>query len=391
MREKWTERRLHDKALMYQHRNDFKKGSPKAYDRARKLKLLDQICGHMEKQRKSWSEEKIQKEANKYNRRIDFQKQSSKAYDAARHHGILDKVCCHMIPERIQWNTELARNEALKYESKVEFKKNSLQAYRYACKNGIMRMITSHMKNKRKEWNAITISKEALKYRTLGEFQSSNRSAYQAARNKNILEEVCSHMKKVANLKERSIYVIFFPIKNSFYVGLTYNFSKRIAMHKNNSSNQAVRELMARHTPFKAIEIIKNVPMNKAGKLEEKYRKEFINEGYICLNKNKTGALGGARRFWTPKKIAKEAQKYTIRTQFRDGSPGAYNAALDLKIIDDVCSHMMTFMNKWDESSILNRARRFTSTKELISKEWNIYVAAQRRSMLSKIKELYGE
>jgi predicted GIY-YIG superfamily endonuclease len=391
MRENWTERKLKDEALKFQHRNDFKKESPKAYDRARKLKLLEVICVHMTPQRETWTVKMIQEEAKKYTRRIDFQKFSPKAYDAARHHGILNKVCNHMISERIQWNDKLVIEEARKFNSKKEFKQNSIVAYRYACEKKMIKEITSHMANSRKEWSLESIFNEAKKFQTRAEFQIGSRCAYSAARKAKILEEVCAHMDIVGSLKERCIYVISFPNEKSFYVGLTYNFNARLQSHKIQSSNTAVRKLMEQRSPFEAKVLKSNIPMKDAGKYEEQFRLHFENEGYNCLNAIKTGGLGSSKLFWTKERIYKEAKKYSTRTEFRNGSPGSYDAAKELAMIDDVCAHMKILMTKWDESKILIAAQNFTSTKELLKNARNVYQAAYNRGIIEKLKNLYGE
>ena len=391
MRQNWTERKLSDEALKFQYRNDFKKGSPKAYDRARKLKLLELICAHMTSQREAWTEKKLQEEANKYTRRIDFQKFSPNAYDAARHHGILDKVCSHMISERIQWNDKLVIEEAQKFYSKKEFKQNSLVAYRYACEKKMMKEITVHMTNSRKKWCSESVLAEAKKFKTRAEFQIGSRSAYNAARNAKILDVVCGHMGIVGSLKERCIYVIHFPNEKAFYVGLTYNFNARLQSHTTQSSNTAVRKLMVQRSPFESKVLKSNIPMKDAGKFEEEFKLQFEREGNTCLNAIKTGGLGKSKIIWTKERIYNEAKRYSTRTEFRDGSPGAYDAALELAIIDDVCAQMKILMTKWDESKILAAAQNFKSTKELLKKARNIYMAAFRRGIIQKLKNLYGE
>jgi hypothetical protein len=44
---------------------------------------------------------------------------------------------------------------------------------------------------------------------------------------------------------------------------------------------------------------------------------------------------------WTKETIAREAKKYKYRTDFRSGTPSAYYKAINLKILDIVCKHMV--------------------------------------------------
>ncbi len=381
--------KLQKEALKYEFRNEFKKGSPKAYDRARKLKLLNEICSHMKCQRESWTFENIQSIALKYQRRIDFQNGNSKAYEAAKHRGILDKVCSHMVSERTSWNDTLAEKEAKKYKSKVEFKRKSPVAYRYAKKKGIFEKITDHMTNSRTQWDNLLLSLEAKKYRFRAEFQAGSASAYNAAIKRGISDEICSHMDRQASLKSRCIYVILFPEESAFYVGMTWDFQTRMASHRTNSSNKHVKLLMSQNSLFKEIIEIESVEMNRAPEKEELTRVKYKGKGYRCLNIAKTGGLGSFKVFWTNTKIIKEAKKYSTRTEFRNGSPGAYDAALNFEIIDEACNHMKIIMKKRTVNQIIEETQKFKCIKELLMEDRNLYMAAWRRKLLPQITKYY--
>ena len=87
---------LQIEALKYATRRDFSLNSQKLYRYAWKNGLLDQICSHMQDQRKKWSIEELKSEALKFNTRSEFQFGSNKAYQVARYHGLLDEICGHM-------------------------------------------------------------------------------------------------------------------------------------------------------------------------------------------------------------------------------------------------------------------------------------------------------
>jgi len=46
---------------------------------------------------------------------------------------------------------------------------------------------------------------------------------------------------------------------------------------------------------------------------------------------------------WTVETIQKEADKYQTRKEFKKGSPNAYQAACNRKIMDNVCKHMKPY------------------------------------------------
>ena len=48
----WNFERIHTEALKYETRKEFYKGSPRAYEAAKRLKIMDKVCAHMPKHAK---------------------------------------------------------------------------------------------------------------------------------------------------------------------------------------------------------------------------------------------------------------------------------------------------------------------------------------------------
>lgn len=95
----WTKENCTKEALKYNNKKDFCKFSLGAYKSACKNKWLDEICSHMINARKSnkhWTKELIHQEALKYNNRKDFRINSYRAYLFASKNNWLDYVCSHM-------------------------------------------------------------------------------------------------------------------------------------------------------------------------------------------------------------------------------------------------------------------------------------------------------
>ena len=142
---KWTDDLIREEALKYNMRKKFKKNCNGAYDAARRLGILDEICQHMTSgNHVSWTDDLMREEALKYSTRNEFQKGSIGAYDAARRLGILDEICQHMI-SRFTWTDDMIREEALKYNTRSEFCKGSVGAYDAARRLGILDEICQHM------------------------------------------------------------------------------------------------------------------------------------------------------------------------------------------------------------------------------------------------------
>ena len=70
----WTKERIHEKALMFSSRSEFRKNEPAACQRAYKMGLMDMVCAHMQKLTKptGFTIETIRQEIQKYDTLTDF-------------------------------------------------------------------------------------------------------------------------------------------------------------------------------------------------------------------------------------------------------------------------------------------------------------------------------
>lgn len=91
-----------------------------------------------------WDYKKVKKEAFKYEKRIDFQKNSPRAYEYARKNKILDEVCSHMKSRFLTY--EIVKNKASKFDTIKEFRKNANSEYEYTKRNNLIGDICHHMK-----------------------------------------------------------------------------------------------------------------------------------------------------------------------------------------------------------------------------------------------------
>lgn len=95
----WTKESLVGEALKYRTRSEFRMGSNSAYQTSIKRGLIEEICGHMRKRaiyNTKWTIEKLSEEALKYRTRREFQKASACAYSIAFKRKIIDEICGHM-------------------------------------------------------------------------------------------------------------------------------------------------------------------------------------------------------------------------------------------------------------------------------------------------------
>ena len=52
--------------------------------------------------------------------------------------------------------------------------------------------------------------------------------------------------------------------------------------------------------------------------------------------------MSHTRNQWTELNLKREAKKYKTRKEFQVNSPGAYDSAFDLNLLNDICPHMKT-------------------------------------------------
>jgi len=76
--------------------------------------------------------------------------------------------------------------------------------------------------------------------------------------------------------------------------------------------------------------------------LEGVYIENYKKIGWLCLNKNKSGGIGGNIIKWSKEKCKEEALKYTSRSNFAKNNPSAYSSSRKHGWLNDVCCHMIT-------------------------------------------------
>lgn len=167
-----------------------------------------------------WTYEKIKEEAKNHERRVDFCRKRKGAYDAAIRLKILDDVCKHM---ELNCSDGEIINEAQKYNTKKEFLKNAPLYYNNALKRGIIKDASAHMiKETPTKWTYEMISEEAKTYQTRNDFKKKSNRAYNAALKRGIMDEISSHMDD----SKSTLY--FMKFGDVWKVGITNNIENRI-------------------------------------------------------------------------------------------------------------------------------------------------------------------
>lgn len=139
----WTEEKIIEEVKKYKTKSEFRINANGAYQRAKKLGILNEITKNLKGIiQTKWTLELLKKESKKYKTRTEFAKLSSAAYCYAYKYKLLDKICKHM-NSRLLTISEL-KKEALKFNSRAEFQRNS-KVYQYARRRGLLNDICKHM------------------------------------------------------------------------------------------------------------------------------------------------------------------------------------------------------------------------------------------------------
>lgn len=195
---------------------------------------------------------------------------------------------------------------------------------------------------------------EANKYSCKNEFCKKNNAAYRQA-------------------KTRGIINIVFPnnprhISYEKLINEASKYSNRMDFKK--GSNAAYQMAIKRNV---LDELCQNMPYhgykNKRMMLAAKYK----------LSNNNT------RKYWTKDKILKECKKYTSITEFIDNSSGAYDAARNMGIMNEIKEILIPKITYWTDEMLANEASIFNKRVEFQRKSTKAYNVAWKRGILDKI------
>ena len=360
----WNKERCAKAALKFHTKTQFAKGENGAYTFALKNGFLDEICAHMETRWvKKWaSKEACHREALKFNSRSAFAKGCDGAYTYAMRHGFLDEICSHMTPlwEK-KWNSKAkCQSEALKYKRRIDFQRGCDGAYTYAMRHGFLDEICQHME-------------------TYFDVDSAEKDKKRAAFVKNKLQISSEEWNKIEYLlcnpegyatqsnrarNKRLIYACEFE-DHHVYVGLARNLRIRIAQHLGSCKEKSAIYLHLQKNPslHPNFKVVRPFEDEEIAKVEEGIvEQEYAKDGWIILNRAKTGSLGGFPLYWNHERCVAVASQCTTRKEFWSKCSGAYASCVKNGWIHEINNIVDTnFRNKWTEDKISESAAKYLS------------------------------
>lgn len=407
----WFERQLHapwtyedcwNEALKFKTKGEFSMGASSAYIKARKNGWLDDftwfLSRHEATSRKlrKWTYETCYEEAKKYNTIKDFRANSSVAYSiACKNKWNKDYTWLSSAPGTLAsgirrvWTYEKCFEEAKKYNSRWDFGKKCRGAYTAALEDGWISDYT-WFEAKWGKWNHETCYEEAKKYTSRGEFGHKNGSAYSVALKNGWLDEYTWLENVAINMYKDQIdcvYVYEFLEQKAAYIGRTLMERKNDRDKEHVFSHDSVVKFARKHDiavpPMKLLEV--NLTVRQGAEREGYYVNKYKEDGWIVLNKAKTGSLGAlGLDKWTKKTCLDEAKKYKTKISFMKGSGSAYNKAREKGWLKDYIwlKEIHKPNNYWTYEKCYEEAQKYATRTELQNAPNRAYEVARKNGWL---------
>jgi len=352
---KWTYEKVLESAKNYNHIFDWELGDRNAYRTAKRYGYFKEATAHMTKKVRKvftikYSDEDILQIALKFNTPKEWYSNSPSTYSIAHQRNLIGKATAHMdrqIKEAGYYTEDRVRRSALKFTSTAEWIKNEPKFYAAAYRQGLMGKTATHLKNPKpitshfkRQPTKLKFTKEeiisaAKKFNTRKEWNDNDPKNYSFAYHHGFLEECCMHMERLGSMSHRCIYFIKIPVEMSVYVGLTFNYKKRMVEHLNSERFKKILRLYGKES-VQPEQVTDYLDKESAANMERYYINLMKEQGWKILNRTKGGGLGGKQTKWTEETILKNILKYNSYKEWMKSETGAYAAALDLNIIKKI-------------------------------------------------------
>ena len=343
-----------------------------------------------------WTYERCYEEAKKYKTRSEYKKGSASAYSSSCRKSWLNDYFWFEKKQKPNgyWTYENCYKEAKKYKTRSDFNKGSKGAYNVSLKNGWLDNYT-WFKQKQKPpyyWTLERSIEEAKKYNSRSEFSKNCNSAYNCVKKHKLLDKFFIN-KRDSNAKIHCVYQYHFKETNAVYIGRTLmeRLKERDYEHKH-KDNSTIYHYITNNNVKKIpnIEVLfNNLTCKESLKIEDELVRQRRNEGFIILNKAKTGiecgsigTLGFGK--WSKDECYKEAKKYKSRIEFKLKSSAAYIKSEKKGWLNDY-----TWLERsrkpsgyWTYERCYEEAKKYKTKRELYKGNRTVYKVSRKNGWL---------
>lgn len=273
------------------------------------------------------------------------------------------------------------------------------------CGEEFWQMATTHMErggcpvcSGRKEykefgyWNIKeNCIEEAKKYRNKYELQKKCFGAYNGAFRNGWLDEIGDLYDNTILYKnyEERIHIVYgyFDVDNMVcYIGRTTDLKRRHNAHKNGTKHSngkhyfdtVVKYFIGKNIPFPdPVVLEENLNAVESQEGEDKWLKHYRNNGWVVLNKAKTG-IGrgslGATVKWDYEACKEEAKKYNSKHEMKLNNQSAYSSSVRNGWIDEFFTQIKKVNGYWNNLELcIKESRKYRNSREFIKGSGGAY------------------
>lgn len=274
-----------------------------------------------------------------------------------------------------RYTYEMCMEIARQCKTCAEFRRVNGSARNVALKHGWIKDYTWFVDGRKapRKWTIEKCVAEAKKYTRKVDFMHKAPGAYHAAAKMDLLPTFTWFENCAIDLEHGRIYCVYryafyFENKRYVYIGLTMRPVIRDRRHREGDSS--VFDFSKKmELPIPNMEILeKNLTQLEAREKEDEVIEEHKRDGWIILNRAKTGkmigSVGGMHQKWGKAACRREALKYKSRGDFQHGSPSAYQAALMKHWLDEYTWFEVVHHHAWTHDEFLAEAKKYKSITE---------------------------
>ncbi len=213
------------------------------------------------------------------------------------------------------WTYDECQKVAQQYTTKSGLQNDYPGAYQSIVKHNWELMLNYEEKIKPKNyWTYERCAEIALKFFNKRDLRKNNGTVYQKI-TKNSWDELTKHMIALGNRYNKLCYVFEFSY-NHCYVGITGDEDRRKKQHLQENNSSVYEHIIKTGLIPNMVIISEYILIDDVILLEETTKIEYENNGWIILNKAKTGNIGGNVTKYNFDSCLTEAMNYDNKHDF---------------------------------------------------------------------------